>query len=71
MLKWLQEHLRIILIVYLVEGGVMALAGIVMLIISSVYGLHPAIGGFLLLAGLVQFFVGVWLLKRRGKGLLG
>ncbi len=71
MLKWLQEHLRILLIIYLAEGGVMALAGIVLLIISSVYGLYPAVGGGLLFLGLAQFFVGVWLFKRRGKGLLG
>ncbi len=71
MAKWLREHIRIILIVYIVGGAVMVLAGIVMWVISSRFGLYPPSGPFLLLVGLVQFSVGIWLYKRKGKGILG
>ena len=66
MLKWLREHLRIILIVYIVEAAIMAVVG---LVISLMYDF--SFGFPLLLVGLFQLFVGIWLLKRQGKGILG
>ena len=49
----------------------MALSGVVMVVIQLIQDLTPIVGPSLLIAGLVQFFVGVWLFKRQGKGILG
>ncbi len=65
MLKWLREHLRIILIIYTVGAGCITVTAIVFLF---KYGLDSI---FLLFVGLFQLFVGIWILKRLGKGLLG
>ena len=62
--------IKVLLIVFIAEGGVMLLAGIVMLGISLAYDVVPAIGVLLSLAGLVQLLVGIWLFKRGGKGIL-
>ena len=59
------------LIAYLTVGGAATLAGVVMVIIQLIQDLTPVVGFFLILAGLVQFSVGVWLYKRQGKGILG
>ena len=67
MFKWLQEHMRIILIVYIVEASIMAIVGLVLLLMYDFY--FQAI--FLIFLGLSQVFIGIWLLKRKGKGLLG
>ena len=67
MSKWLREHLRIILIIYIVEAAAMAIAG---LVIALMYDF--SFGSlFILLLGLFQLFVGIWLFKRQGKGILG
>ncbi len=62
---------RVLLIIYIVEAGAMLLAGIVMSIISLMQEFYPFVGPFLLIAGLVQTLVGIWLFKRGGKGILG
>lgn len=67
----MKPALRVLLIVYIAMGGAMLVAGIVMLIISFVHDIYPVVGAFLLLAGLVSLLVGIWLLKRGGKGILG
>ena len=59
---------RVLLIVYIVEAAAMAIAG---LVISLVYDFYSGVGLTLLFIGLFQLFVGVWLFKRRGKGILG
>ncbi len=67
MSKWLREHLRIILIVYIVEAVIMAIAGLVIALMYDFSFGSP----LLLLVGLFQLFVGIWLIKRQGKGPLG
>lgn len=67
MAKWLLEHSRIILILYIVAGAAMAIAGLVLALMYNFRFGSP----FLLLLGLFQLFVGIWLLKRQGKGILG
>ena len=59
------------LIAYLTVGGAATLAGVVMVIIQLIQDLTPVVGSYLILGGLVQFSVGVWLYKRQGKGILG
>ena len=54
------------LIAYLTVGGAATLAGVVMVIIQLIQDLTPVVGSYLILAGLVQFSVGVWLYKRQG-----
>ena len=66
MLKWLREHIRIILIIYIVEAAIVAVVG---LVISLMYDF--SFGAPFLLVGLFLLFVGIWLLKRQGKGILG
>lgn len=70
-MRTLKRYLRVLLIVCIVEAAVIAVAGIVFWVISSRFSLYPPIGPFLLLAGLVQFVVCVWLYKKRGKGICG
>lgn len=67
----MKPRVRVLLIVYIVVGGAMALSGVVMVVIQLIQDLTPIVGPSLLIAGLVQFFVGVWLFKRQGKGILG
>ncbi len=55
------------LIAYLTVGGAATLAGVVMVIIQLIQDLTPVVGSYLILAGLVQFSVGVWLYKRQGN----
>jgi len=63
---------RVLLIIYIVEAGAMLLAGIVMSVISFMNDIYTAVGSYIFLAGLglIQLLVGVWLLRRRGKGIL-
>lgn len=62
---------RVLLIIYIVEAGAIVLAGIVMSVISIMEDIIPMVGPFLFLAGLAQLMVGIWLRKRKGKGILG
>ncbi len=70
-MKLTPRVVRVLLIVFTVEGGAMLLAGIVMLAISFVHDIYPVIGLWELLVGLPWLVVGIWLLKRGGKGILG
>jgi len=67
----MKTRVKVMLIAYLTVGGVATLAGVVMVIIQLIQDLTPVVGFFLILAGLMQFSVGVWLYKRQGKGILG
>ena len=67
----MKKRVKVMLIAYLTVGGVATLAGVVMVIIQLIQDLTPVVGFFLILAGLMQFSVGVWLYKRQGKGILG
>ena len=67
----MKRYLKVLLIVYIIEAAAMVVAGTVMWVISSRLGLYPPIGLFLLLVGLAQLSIGIWLYKRRGKGIWG
>ena len=67
----MKPYVRIILIVYIAVAALMVVSGIVTWVISSRLGLDLPVGVLLLLAGLVQLSVGVWLFKRGGRGLMG
>ncbi len=58
--------LKVLVIVFIAEAGLMLVAGLVMSVISFMYDINPAIGPFLFLVGLVWLMVGIW----RGKDIL-
>ena len=67
MLKWLQKHLRIIIIVYIVESSIMAIAGLVLALMYDFAFGSP----FLIVLGLFQLFVGTQVYRKYKKSLSG
>ena len=62
-MKLSPKVLRVLVIVFIVGAGLMLVAGLLMFIISFMYDIHPAIGPFLFLVGLVGLVVGIWRVK--------
>ncbi len=60
------RFLRVLVIVFIVDAGLMLVVGLALSILSFIYDIHPAIGPFLFLVGLVCLLIGIW----RGKDIL-